>query len=74
MTIKTPGDAKIETYIRADESSDGDLGFNRCSHCGCMMFWSGVGIYSGPEHHMGINCRMLPEKDIEGIERRIGRK
>jgi len=74
VVINTAGDAKIEKYIRADEGSDGDLSFNRCGHCGCMMFWYGEGQWAGPEHQMGINCRMLPEKDIEGIERKTGRK
>jgi hypothetical protein len=36
-----------------------------------MMFWWGLGKYAGPEHKVGVNCRMLPEKMLKGIEKRI---
>lgn len=69
----TTNDTKLQTYIRADTGADGDISFNRCAHCGCMMFWWGELNYAGPDHKMGINCRMLPEKEIEGIERNVSK-
>lgn len=31
----------------------------------------GEGEYAGPEERMGVNTRMLPENEIEGIEKKI---
>ena len=55
----------MKSYIRED--SDGDISFERCTFCGCMIVWWGVGKWAGPEHKAGINCRMLPETEMEGI-------
>lgn len=71
IVVTTTGDAKLQAYIREDKGRDGVLSFNRCGICGCMVTWWGEGEYSGPDHKMGVNCRMLPERDIEGIERKI---
>jgi hypothetical protein len=62
--------ATLEAYVRSDPESDGDIAFNRCSHCGCMMTWRGAGKREDLKK-MGINCRMMPEEDTEGIPRRI---
>lgn len=72
--MTTAAGTELQAYIRQDEGSDGDLAFNRCSRCGCVMFWCGVGEFAGLEHEMGVNCRMLPLGDVEGIERRVSRK
>lgn len=70
MTV-TCKDTKLDKYIRQDEGADGDMSFNRCGHCGCLVCWWGEGEYSGSEHNMGVNCRLLPEKDIEGVEKKV---
>ncbi len=70
VTVTTSDGATLAKYIRAD-NGDGDLSFNRCSHCGCMTHWWGEGDYAGLDHKMGINCRMLPLEAIEGIPRKI---
>jgi len=33
-----------------------------------MMAWWGLGVNAGPQHPAGVNCRMLPEKELVGIE------
>jgi hypothetical protein len=65
VVVTTASDTELVKYIRAD--ADGDVSFNRCGHCGCMMCWRGEGAYDGPEHKTGVNGRMLPESAIEGI-------
>ena len=68
-----PG-VSLQKYMRDDEEADGDLAFYRCSHCGCTTHWWGEEDSpkrSGPAAKMGVNCRMLGEKGIEGIERLI---
>ncbi|TPX08255.1 uncharacterized protein E0L32_001849 [Thyridium curvatum] len=46
--------------------------FNFCGHCGCVTHWSRLPGYKGrASNKMGVNCRMLPEKAIEGIAREI---
>jgi hypothetical protein len=70
VRISVAKDTKIEEYVRAD--GDGDISFNRCSNCGCMTFWLGWGEnLGGGEEKMGVNCRLVPEKEISGIERRV---
>ena len=69
VTVSTTDGAKVVPYVRAD--SDGGISFNRCSHCGCMTNWWGEGKYAEPTRKMGVNCRLLPEKDIEGIPRKV---
>jgi hypothetical protein len=70
VRISVADDTKIEAYIRAD--GDGDLSFNRCSNCGCITHWWGEGeIPEGVEERMGVNCRLVPENEIFGIERTI---
>lgn len=71
VKISVADGARIEPYVRAD--GDGDIQFNRCSHCGCMTHWWGLGPYGGPEQEMGVNCRLLPEEEADGIERKIER-
>ncbi|KAH8899944.1 hypothetical protein GQ53DRAFT_740942 [Thozetella sp. PMI_491] len=69
VTVTTSDGATVVPYIRADK--DACCSFNRCSHCGCMTHWWGVGKYTGPEHHMGVNCRLLPIEALEGIPRSV---
>jgi hypothetical protein len=70
VRISIAEDAKIEEYVRKD--GGGDISFNRCSNCGCMTHWWGVGErFGGGDVKMGVNCRLVPEKEIFGIERRI---
>ena len=63
------GDEQMQSYLRED--GDRDLSFDRCAYCGCMMVWLGHEKFAGPEIKMGVNCRMLPKDDIEGIVRRL---
>jgi len=74
VVVTTASDTTLQAYIRED--ADSGLSFNRCGHCGCMMLWRGErtyaeGPYAGLEHRMGVNCRMLPKGEIEGIAKRI---
>lgn len=71
VVVTTASDTTLQQYIRED--ADGDISFNRCGHCGCMMCWRGEGEYAGPERKMGVNCRMLPESSIEGIAKRVSK-
>lgn len=71
VVVTTASDTELVKYVRAD--ADGDLSFNRCGHCGCMMCWRGEGKYDGPEHKSGVNCRMLPESAIEGIPKKVSK-
>ncbi len=74
VAITMKNDAALQSYVRSDPGSGGDISFNRCSHCGCMMCWfrvdsSGAGVRGkGPQ--VGVNCRMLPMETIESVERR----
>ena len=76
VKITTDHGATLQKYIRSDEGSDGDVSFNRCSHCGCVMCWFGEGVpeggFDGPER-MRVNCRMAEETALEEVERRISR-
>lgn len=63
--------ATLEKYIRSDSEGDGNISFNRCSYCGCMMTWRGVGKREGLKK-MGVNCRMVPEEEVEEIPRSMG--
>jgi len=69
LAVATAEGGTVEAYVRAD--SDGYLSFNRCGHCGGMTHWLGLGEYAGPKRKAGVNCRLLPEKDIEGIPREV---
>src|SRR4051812_28226466 len=76
VTITTSQSATLQKYIRTDEGSDGDISFNRCSHCGCMVCWFGEivpkGGFVGPER-MGVNFRMFGG-EVEGVERQVVRR
>ena len=50
VKIEVADDTTLNKYIRSD--SDGDISFDRCGHCGCLINWKGLGEYSGPEHQM----------------------
>jgi hypothetical protein len=71
VVLTTASDTTLQAYIRED--ANGDISFQRCGHCGCMVVWRGEGKYAGPEHKMGVNCRLLPESEIEGIEKRVSK-
>ncbi|ROW07496.1 hypothetical protein VPNG_07112 [Cytospora leucostoma] len=74
------GRSGLKSYVRSD--GDGRIGFFFCEHCGCMTHWAmtGKGLAylrekaekkgrdaSKPE--TGVNCRMLPPRLLEGVER-----
>jgi len=70
--ITTGGAAALQRYLRSDAGADGDLAFFRCAECGCVTHWEGIADTpkrTGPDAKMGLNCRMLPESAIEGVER-----
>jgi len=70
ITVTTAVGATLEGYVRSDTS--GDIQFNRCSECGCMVSWTVVaGKAPDQAKQVGVNCRMLPEVNIHGVERRI---
>ncbi|KAB5522866.1 hypothetical protein GE09DRAFT_1154423 [Coniochaeta sp. 2T2.1] len=69
MTIAP--DTHIDKYIRHAEETRGSISFNRCGHCGCMTHWWGENKMLGEDRMMGVNFRMLPEKDIEGFGREV---
>ncbi|KAK7747435.1 hypothetical protein SLS53_001690 [Cytospora paraplurivora] len=75
----------LKSYVRSDSASDGRIAFFFCEHCGCMTHWAltekGLanlrekaekkGSDAGkPE--TGVNCRMLPPRLLEGVEKRMG--
>lgn len=69
VTVTVAEDTKLEKYIREDMS--GDISFNRCGFCGCMMDWLGENKFAGQDHKMGVNCRLVSESEIQGINRVI---
>ncbi len=73
LTVTTAPDARLISYQRCDEYCQGDLSFNSCSHCGCMTHWWGEKEWTGPEHKMGVNCRMLTQEEIAGIPRSLSK-
>lgn len=74
VEVTTSLDNKLQSYIREDTGSEGDISFECCSHCGCMVLWWGERGFAGPEHKMGVNCRLLPLEELEGIESKISLK
>lgn len=74
VDVTTADDATtLQAYIRSDENGDGDVSFNRCSHCGSLVTWTRVpGKPEDGGEKMGINCRMLEQKELEGLGRRRG--
>lgn len=77
VEITATDGATLQKYIRSDEGSDGDISFNRCSHCGCMVCWIAEIVpeagFDGSEG-IGVNCRMVEERVLEGVERRVSRR
>ncbi|KAK3944408.1 hypothetical protein QBC46DRAFT_304968 [Diplogelasinospora grovesii] len=67
------GSHGIQKYIREDKKGERSrLSFNRCGNCGVLTHWWGEsGDYAGDDHRMGVNCRLLGEKGIAGIERHV---
>ncbi|KAH9906749.1 hypothetical protein F4778DRAFT_723224 [Xylariomycetidae sp. FL2044] len=68
----------LRRYVRADaacrdneEDRTPTIEFCGCPRCGCATHWWGLGKFAGAGQDMGVNCRMLPEKQIEGIERTV---
>jgi hypothetical protein len=71
VTAKEPG---LKSYLREDPESSKDLGFYFCGHCGCLTHWWGEDAdeqHGGESAGMGVNTRILGEKDIEGIKREV---
>jgi hypothetical protein len=69
VVVTIASDTTLQPYMRSD--MEVCLSFQRCGHCGCMVLNFGEGEYAGPEERMGVNTRMLPENEIEGIEKKI---
>ncbi len=69
VLVTIADDTQLQAYAREDRP--GHVSFHRCGHCGCMLFWRGEGKFAGPEHMMGVNLRMLPESQIEDVEREV---
>jgi len=67
IDVAADGANTVTAYMRDDEAAPKTATFNHCSHCGCMTNWFGV---LGQEK-IGVNCRMLPEKETQGIEREV---
>ncbi|KUI55676.1 hypothetical protein VP1G_03002 [Cytospora mali] len=74
----------LKSYVRDD--GNGHIGFYFCEHCGCMTHWAltdkGLAFerekavkqgLEAPAPRIGINCRMLSPRLIEGVERRAGK-
>ncbi|KUI69975.1 Acireductone dioxygenase [Cytospora mali] len=74
----------LKSYVRDD--GNGHIGFYFCEHCGCMTHWAltekGLAFIreraakqglEAPAPSVGINCRMLSPRLIEGVERRAGK-
>lgn len=76
----------LRGYVREDPDGDGSIGFYFCEHCGCMTHWAltekgleykreeaakkGLEV---PVPRIGVNCRMLPPRLLEGVEWRKGK-
>ena len=60
MIIEDPVDAK-ETYECHKKTAD----FCRCRTCGCVYAWTAK---DKDAKMMGINMRMMNEKDLDGLE------
>jgi len=74
VKIEVAQDATVVPYLRYEPPEcNGNLSFNRCSHCGCMTHWLIEKPFaSDPDSdEMGVNCRMLTEKEIEGWPRNV---
>lgn len=76
----------LQSYIRSDTADCGNIGFCFCNNCGCLTHWAPTeeGMRhmledyekKGPEAprpKVGVNCRMLPPRMLEGVERRMGK-
>jgi len=73
VDVTTADDASLQPYIRSDENGDGDVSFNRCSHCGSLVSWTRVpGKPEDGGERTGMNCRLLEPKELEGLDRRRG--
>ncbi len=72
VTITSPPGEPSHRYVRSDAVADGDLGFFRCGHCGCVTHWEGIADTpkrKGPTARVGVNWRMAPEVAMQGIEK-----
>ncbi|KAI1266483.1 Mss4-like protein [Xylariaceae sp. FL1019] len=75
--IKTANDEALRSYTRADippgpeAHREGPLSGYRCAHCGALTHWWRQN--NDESAKMGVNCRLLTEGEIEGIEVEINR-
>ena len=72
VTISFPEEV-VEKYIREDKGKEADIAFHRCAKCGNMLYWAGLGEYSGEDHMIGVNMRMVPKKELDGVEWKVSR-
>ena len=72
LTVAASDDkAGLASYIRRDFEGAGGQEFARCGHCGCMTHWWDLPPNDGGDREMGVNLRMLPEKELDGIPREV---
>lgn len=61
----------LRGYVREDRDGDGSIGFYFCDHCGCMTHWAltkkGIACEQDVAE-IGVNCRMLPPRLLEGVK------
>ena len=75
----SPDAASQAPYVREDMDTKGALEFHRCGRCGCVMYWGPTPELAAKWKEqdqtvrMGVNCRMLPEEEIAGVERVVTR-
>ncbi|KAI0145218.1 Mss4-like protein [Xylariaceae sp. FL1272] len=67
--IKTAPDEALQVYDRADLPAHREV--CRCAHCGALTHWWRPN--NDMSVKMGVNCRLLTEQEIEGIEKEINR-
>ncbi|KXX80779.1 hypothetical protein MMYC01_203949 [Madurella mycetomatis] len=74
VVVTASDKAAAVPYVRTDTGAgaQGSIEFMRCSVCGCVTHWLGLGEqYTRPTSNMGVNARMLPEGEIEGMNREV---
>ena len=76
VSVSTCDGAKLDTYVRSDEMSIGNVTWDRCSHCGCVVTWTGIKGGEGDfvKKMRGVNYRLAGWREMQGIEREYQRK
>ncbi|KAI0408236.1 Mss4-like protein [Xylaria palmicola] len=73
--INTAVDEALDSYVRTDlPGGKSNITFYRCAHCGALTHHWGASTRRGEDGDgpiTGVNCRLLPEKEIEGVKRTV---